>query len=231
LHEPWTGDDWYPEVPNTGDLADEAFREALNGWDNDQRAQQLKEAIETIENPGAIKKIVCIGLGRLILPSANNDKPEVCAVSLAQHTAAIKIAEQLKQLTGQDSRIYAVDPGYHAEHKRALEKRNITILDNSYEKQEHFPEIDDSTIVIAIPGLSITYLKDLILEYARPAVLIIERSKVHDFPPWKSFQPDVTEDDTRVARAKDFQWWEMFKSPRTSEGFGIRETIAVPGKP
>ncbi|KAI3319708.1 hypothetical protein HD806DRAFT_258406 [Xylariaceae sp. AK1471] len=235
LHRPW-----HPqspeaflerEVENTEDLADEALREALDGWSKDQRAEQLKEAIETIENPEAIKKIVCIALGVIIIPGGRVGRPRIADSALAQHAAAIKIAEQLKQLTGRDVPIYAVEPGYLEGHKLALEKRNITVLDLSYERQEHFCEIDDSTIVIAITGLIAPYLKDLIFEYARPAAFITERPKIDDYPLDEPFSPDTNENDEYDFRARDFQWYEMYKGPQTGEASGIREKIAVPGKP
>ncbi|OTA93940.1 hypothetical protein M434DRAFT_384900 [Hypoxylon sp. CO27-5] len=148
------------------------------------KATQVTEAIDSIPKPERIMKVVCLGLGPVLMPALRDrDKPfskenvgnRIMPRNIAQHIAAIAIAEQLEQKTGREIRLYTADPAYTAQHKTALETfsvRPFTVLDPGYGKHEQFTVIDDNTLVICMTSVPQCPAKRIIEEYARPVAFI-----------------------------------------------------------
>ncbi|KAI1418360.1 hypothetical protein F5Y13DRAFT_176464 [Hypoxylon sp. FL1857] len=159
--------------------------EAWGRWqDVSIRAKQLEVAIGNIPRPERIKKIVCLGLGPVLTPtlrdpsrpfSMENVGNKIMPRNVAQHLAAIAIAQQLENKTRRQIPIFTADPGYTPQHKLALETfsvRSFVVLDPSYGKHEQFTVIDDSTLVICMVFAPQCPAKRIIEEYARPVAFI-----------------------------------------------------------
>ncbi|XXH04189.1 hypothetical protein Hte_010602 [Hypoxylon texense] len=171
------------------------------------KARRLEAAIDSIPNPKRIKKVVCLGLGRILEPfveslgdpdSANRGHTDIIAPrNIAQHLAAIAIVKQLERMTGQYIPLYTADPEYGPRHKRALETLLIgqfTVLDPSYGKHEQFTVIDDNTLLFNMAGPPHCPTMRIIQEYARPVAIITkEVPREGDFQDRLWFE--VTEED------------------------------------
>ncbi|KAI8624803.1 hypothetical protein F5Y19DRAFT_490666 [Xylariaceae sp. FL1651] len=222
---------WYASTQDlsTPELVESAINYALQRWPTDDRARLFDQAIESIEKPERIKKIVTLGLGRVIRYSSGADMGAKCvASSLAYHVAAIKIAEKLKERTGQDIALYAADAGYGDSHKRGLENLSpikFKVLDASYHRQEQWSVIDDSTLVIADRPNASPW-KVFILEYARPVAFIGNMPLAHRSHQEGCYDPVAHDEDGHPLFRGDMEWRELYKS--TTPGEPV-EKIAIPG--
>ncbi|KAI1097261.1 hypothetical protein F4804DRAFT_347326 [Jackrogersella minutella] len=153
---------------------------AWTRWQNVSRAKELHLAISKIPNPECIKKVVCLGLGRILeqMPYSGeqeNSGDRISPRNIAQHIAAIAIVKQLEKKTGQKIDLYTAEPAYTPQHKIALETfhiRNFVVLDPSYGKHEQFTIIDDSTLIFNMAGSPQCPALHIIQEYARPVAMI-----------------------------------------------------------
>ncbi|OTB09963.1 hypothetical protein K445DRAFT_17097 [Daldinia sp. EC12] len=172
--------------------AEEIQRTLTKAWERWQRegnsrARQFEQAIDSIPKPERIKKVVCLGLGRVLTPNfrlanqeRNGDEPKrprniVMPRNIAQHIAAISIVKQLEKRTGHSVPLYTADPDYGAEHKKALETLpfgKFIVLNPSYGKHQQFTYIDDNTLVFDMAGPPECPTMRIIQEYARPVAII-----------------------------------------------------------
>lgn len=186
-----------------------ALVQSWDKWRNiSTRAKRLEAAIDSIPNPERIKKVVCIGLGRILEPLISEPLVDsesgqigpdniIAPRNIAQHLAAIAIVKQLQTKTGQLIPLYAADPEYTPRHKRALETLIIgkfIILDISYRRHEQFTIIDDSTLLFDMAGPPQCPTMRIVQEYARPVAII-----TREVPLVAKFQDrlwfEVTEED------------------------------------
>ncbi|KAI1259627.1 hypothetical protein F5Y18DRAFT_408790 [Xylariaceae sp. FL1019] len=202
----------------------------------------IHECIKNIKHPEKIKKFMCIGLGRLVNYGVKNDsstneshfeKPTRVyryIQNIAQHVMAVKIVEQLEATTGSKIELYGADPMYdkvHEEFLKNLKPKGFTnFFDTSYDRQEHWPYIDDETFVFGSnPGAS--PIKLLVFEYARPAVMLTAKvtreENVADYPDGPFDKIDEDSQDLPLYPF-DAQWIEIRKEP------GSSEKIAIPFK-
>ncbi|KAI1763830.1 hypothetical protein GGR53DRAFT_531041 [Hypoxylon sp. FL1150] len=165
-------------------------RTLIESWDRwrnvSTKAKRLETAIDSIPNPERIKKVVCLGLGRIlepldVKPPTDPETAKSCPDNIimprniAQHLAAIAIVKHLEKKTGQQIPLYAADPEYTPRHKKALETLLVgrfIILDCSYGKHEQFTVIDDNTLLFDMTGPPQCPTMRIIQEYARPAAII-----------------------------------------------------------
>ncbi|KAI2466406.1 hypothetical protein F4781DRAFT_424052 [Annulohypoxylon bovei var. microspora] len=165
------------------------------------RAKQVYEAIDSIQKPKRIKKVVCLGLGPILTALHNNPGENISDClsprNVAQHCLVIAIVKQLEEKTGQQINLYTADPGYTPQHKIALEQSTIIpfiVLDPSYGKHEQFTVIDGDTMLVNFAGPPECPTMSLIQEYARPVVIITT-----EVPRKRPFQDrqwfEVTEED------------------------------------
>ncbi|CAJ2500013.1 Uu.00g028660.m01.CDS01 [Anthostomella pinea] len=101
------------------------FEMALkHGHQGTSRSKALDRAIESIPNPERIKKVVCIGLGKVFkstyLAKCHELQVNIHPSHLAQHTAARAIVEILRSKTHQDVQLHAADPAYGRRHEEVL---------------------------------------------------------------------------------------------------------------
>ncbi|KAI0179512.1 hypothetical protein GGR52DRAFT_536462 [Hypoxylon sp. FL1284] len=178
-------------------------------------ARRLESAIDKIPDPKRTNKVVCLGLGRILLPLVEPDVAEwgpnnmLASRNLSQHLAAIAITKLLENKTGQQIALYAADPDYKAQHKSALETLSLqrfTVLDPSYGKHEVFTIIDDSTLLFDMAGGPPCPTLSLVQEYARPVAII-----THEVP-------------RDGVKYQDRQWFELTERDGTKvqvPGYGV----------
>ncbi|KAI8959642.1 hypothetical protein F5Y11DRAFT_359068 [Daldinia sp. FL1419] len=191
--KPYNDDDMFGFVLRDTIAASEIQQTLIEAWkkwqDKDnERARQFEEAIDSIPKPNRIKKVVCLGLGRILQPnyhfsvqqaSDQDDKQRpnnvIMARNIAQSIAAMSIVRQLKKRTGKDIPLYTADPDYGDEHKKALKKLpfgEFIVLDPSYDRHEQFTYIDDNTLVFDMAGPPACPTMRIIEEFARPVAII-----------------------------------------------------------
>ncbi|KAI0004721.1 hypothetical protein F4779DRAFT_633944 [Xylariaceae sp. FL0662B] len=185
---------------------------ALESWNSqgNQKARELNAAVDQIPHPERIKKVVCIGLGKMVFESlpieAADTLNQIATGPILQHVAAIAIVQRLQARTGQKVELFTADPDYGSAHTEALQTLSgiqFTVLDAGYGKHQHFAMIDDATFVINIAGAQCP-LEILLTEYARPVAMIV------------SYWPKALE--------RDILWYEL-------EDEDTREKVAIPGTP
>ncbi|KAH9899025.1 hypothetical protein F4778DRAFT_782621 [Xylariomycetidae sp. FL2044] len=201
----------------------DVLTEAWRNWRKpmNMRRRSFERAIWNIPLPERIKKIVCLGMGRLTFPLLVESPRQrehydwqtgLFHRAIAQHTLAVAAATLIRQSTGNDVSIYAADPAYGKPHKEALQdfpQANFIILDPTYDVHEGFTEIDDSTLLIAIQ--SYCPVLRIVQEYARPVVMITHEVSEYDRP----------EDDVLWYEAKDLK--------AKGDEYGRKPIVALPG--
>ncbi|KAI1653915.1 hypothetical protein F4813DRAFT_373208 [Daldinia decipiens] len=172
----------------------ETLDEAWKRWECDKntRAREFKQAINSIPNPEKIKRVVCLGLGRILMPNSrpnqqsseqnSGNTQRQCNIimprNIAQHIAAISLVKLLRKKTGkEDIPLYTADPEYGDEHKKALETLpphlcKFTVLDPRYGIHQQFTYIDDNTLVFDMTGPPQCPTMRIIQEFARPVAII-----------------------------------------------------------
>ncbi|KAI0099369.1 hypothetical protein F4814DRAFT_433034 [Daldinia grandis] len=175
---------------DAGDIQ-RTLTEAWKRWQSDKniRAREFKQAIDSIPNPEKIERVVCLGLGRVLLPNfrcseqfsehspVNTQRPRniIMPRNIAQHIAAISLVKQLEKKTNNTIPLYTADPEYGDEHKKALETLpfgKFTVLDPGYGVHEQFTYIDDNTLVFDMTGPPQCPTMRIIQEFARPVAII-----------------------------------------------------------
>ncbi|KAI2776315.1 hypothetical protein F4815DRAFT_484713 [Daldinia loculata] len=165
--------------------------DAWERWkcDKNTRAHEFKQAIDSIPNPEKIKRVVCLGLGRILMPNfgSNQQSPEkdsgntqrprniIMPRNIAQHIAAVSLVKQLEKKTNKEIPLYTADPEYGDEHKKALETLpfgKFLVLDPGYGVHQQFTYIDDNTLVFDMAGPPQCPTMRIIQEFARPVAII-----------------------------------------------------------
>ncbi|KAI0847393.1 hypothetical protein F5Y00DRAFT_271127 [Daldinia vernicosa] len=170
----------------------DTLADAWERWqcDKNTRANEFKQAINSIPNPEKIEKVVCLGLGRILMPNfrSNQQSPEqstgntprphnniIMPRNIAQHIAAISLVKELEKKTNKEIPLYTADPEYGDGHKKALETLDFgkfIVLDPAYGVHEQFTYIDDNTLVFDMAGPPQCPTMRIIQEYARPVAII-----------------------------------------------------------
>ncbi|KAI1808866.1 hypothetical protein F4811DRAFT_499256 [Daldinia bambusicola] len=172
--------------------AEEIQQTLAKAWErwqrqDNSRARQFEQAIDSIPKPERIDKVVCLGLGRILTPNFrranqecdddNQKRPRNILMprNISQHVAAISIVKQLKKRTGKEIPLYTADPDYGLEHTKALKTLpfgKFIVLDPSYGTHQQFTHIDDNTLVFDMAGPPECPTMRIIQEYARPVAII-----------------------------------------------------------
>ncbi|KAI1496162.1 hypothetical protein F5X99DRAFT_414407 [Biscogniauxia marginata] len=201
---PLPSDDQEQKLPIPANKTREVLEVAMDHWrKGGERAVMLREAIDSIEKPERVTKIVCLGLGAIF--HVKNQELYVHCDSLAQHTAARAIAEQLRHKTGKMVELYASDLAYNTDnYKEALSTLpgvSFTILDPSFGKHEQFNMIDDSMILFGTGFQCPTLL--IVNEIARPLAMITESVRVNMSHQWDLTVPDGELDWSKITEVND----------------------------
>ncbi|KAI1326935.1 hypothetical protein F5Y16DRAFT_399859 [Xylariaceae sp. FL0255] len=177
------------------------------------KKRMVEQCINNIKHPEKIKKMVCIGFGLIAT------HPVILLEDIGKHS-------KLQQMTNNNQKIelYAVDPDYDKYHEEFLTSLEpiafAKILNPSYELQEHWPVIDDSTFLfVEEPGLA--PVKSMVMEYARPAAMLCVKHHYEDLVQDYDGKPSV-EDEKGPLYPFDAQWIEIPKAP------GSDEKVAIP---
>ncbi|KAK9419980.1 putative SRR1-like domain-containing protein [Seiridium unicorne] len=165
----------------------------------------VDEYLKSVSAFCEINKVVCVGLGRPVVLN--------CAVgsSTMQHVLAKYIKLQVEKTQNRTVELYAADPMYDRVTVDGLAAWGFKILDNTYQHHEAFTMVDDSTFYITIETR--TLADYMVLEYARPAAMMIQ-----------SIKKDVT--GIEDARTEPYYHWHEVLHPLTR-----RITVELPGPP
>ncbi|KAK9771996.1 putative SRR1-like domain-containing protein [Seiridium cardinale] len=165
----------------------------------------VDECLKSVSTICEINKVVCIGLGRPVVLN--------CAVgsSTMQHVLAKYIKLQVEKIQNRTVELYAADPMYDRVTVDGLAASGFKILDNTYQHHEAFTMVDDSTFYITIETR--TLADYMVLEYARPAAMIIQ-----------SIKKDVA--GIEDPRTEPYYHWHEVLHPLTR-----RVTVELPGPP
>lgn len=203
----------------------------FSNWSKSYNAEGLKQAIQNIQKPERIKKVVCIGLGMILggfyeLDNYHHWRGSHRVQGTCQHTAALAIVKQLQDMTGQKVELYAADPEYGPEHIDALETLDqvesigikFKVCDTAFGKHEHFTKIDESTLVFTSGAFAIIHRA--VSEYTRPAVMIWECLSEHEDP----------KPETPLEPCPDILWHEV-KPQQIENGDDQAPSVPIPGIP
>ncbi|KAK1980796.1 hypothetical protein LZ30DRAFT_594048 [Colletotrichum cereale] len=149
----------------------EAFKEYEKTWEASPQCQELKDILKSVLIPNVINKIICFGLGDLVLDSDDDHNDRYCGENSedrrhTQHAVALTLSQILGDLTGRKIRCYAQDPAYTQASVEYLKSRNIVVLDDP----QGFLDVDEYTLVFSVaPTVPV---KQIVTELARPAIII-----------------------------------------------------------
>jgi hypothetical protein len=142
-------------------------------------AQLIKKLKESNISPG-INKVVCFGLGTLMvdLESLKENPDQLLSRTMTQHAAALTMAEVLKNMTGKEIRLLAQDPVYNSASKHILRHVGFHVLEGY--GGLGFLEVDESSLVFTV-ACNVP-VKQVVVDLTRPAVMI-----------WHPTRPDKTD--------------------------------------
>ncbi|KAJ2995529.1 hypothetical protein NUW58_g1243 [Xylaria curta] len=125
-------------------------------WKTSQHFEQAQEALDSVEIPFTVTKVIGLGLGPLVL------KSRVFERCVFQHA----LVSVLRQKFSISLNPFVQDPAYTQRDRDILCSTGLTVL----EDPQALLELDESSILLTIsPGLPV---KDIVADTCRPGIII-----------------------------------------------------------
>lgn len=153
-------------VSSTEDLC-RAFQDVEQKLRASEYQERLQVALNTLNVPFVLDKIVALALGPLILG------PQVCDSGMIQHALASVLHSSLLQrgILSVTSKRYVQDPAYTQKDRDVLRPEGFTILDDP----QAFLVLDESSIIVSInPDIPV---KQIVADICRPGIIIWDKGK------------------------------------------------------
>lgn len=144
---------------------DEFLQNTLKSWKESPEWQMLKALLKHVASH-EITKIIGIASGSM---EFGPDDEDCTYRSAIQHSLMIALKESIEDMNDEEIRFYAQEPRYTAVDTWALAEHGCEVL----EDPKALLEIDNDCILFSCcPALP---LKDITVDFARPAMLIWDR--------------------------------------------------------
>ncbi|KAI1410445.1 hypothetical protein F5Y13DRAFT_192306 [Hypoxylon sp. FL1857] len=155
---------------------DTAFEKVKEEWERSPSCDLLKRQLATVLGERKITKVLCFGLGDILLSSeralGSRYDLEMAILDqkkrLMQHMFGLTIATAARAGMGENVELFIQDPAYTQKGKKVLEKAGFTIVGDH--GAGGLSKIDDNSAVFCCCGT--LPMRQLIADLARPAIIV-----------------------------------------------------------
>ncbi|KAI0008993.1 hypothetical protein F4779DRAFT_641211 [Xylariaceae sp. FL0662B] len=152
------------------------FEQQGDIWRAGTTCAQLKAFIAKASIPHGVNKIICFDLGSLDRRHDDNHFESI-SPSIEQHTAALTMAQALREKFGGEVELVAQDPTYNPSTRQILQVSGFRVVDGFGSLA--FTEVDEKCLVFSsAPNVPV---KEIVADIARPAVMIWDTVRAEDW--------------------------------------------------
>lgn len=152
-------------------LVSEYFMRSIESWEGGAMCRQLRSILSSHASAHEIRKVVGLACG----PMSFGDQLKITSHSAFQHALLLTLRDWVNGREGGEGiACFSQEPKYTSVDKSVLEESGIRVVDDP----RALLELDDSSIVFACAAD--LPLKEIVADFARPAVLIWDRESEDD---------------------------------------------------